>query len=721
MNRSHIVPVILLVCALSVPAQQSFTVQSLEVETSEWIDMTEVSLSHWAFVTGLPGGGFALGSNNGETGTVDRYDATGEHLSRIELPETIIQQIVGASDGSIALLAITDYDDINMISAYPNPNRLELFLFDQEDELTMRTSIVGGEGRGAGQDWASWSSSGDAQVAWNDERFAVFAVISHNFAQTGENIHSGELYVELDASGRIIDDETDWWDVSHSNSLTLTVSPDGEFLTSTTGDGGPFGIVATNRATDRSEITWPRVTGDEYERMLDENDSTLGAGFALGAFHTGDHVLLVSVTSRLLPWDFLDANQRLQVLVQRLDPVTMEVRDERWVTGPLNADNQFFAHEWGDGVAFGWSDASTGELFLGSLAASGATSASPRPIPSVQIADEASIRTGVSPDGHILVSSVPALYYEETRQVQVTIIDPPVRRLSARPTPFETDLWASTDPTGIWPTLSPDRWARMTRGELDRFLETEGEVSSGRTALMYAAGQSSDPELVRALLRQGSPVDQVDGNEYTALMYAAIENPSVEVVRALLREGADHSIETQYDATALSLAARYNSNPRVLQELLSRSYTQAQLSRALRASPLNDDPTVEYAMTDLMLRAGGDVDSESIFGSTALQTAAIHAQNPDVIDLLMQAGSDIEHQDGAGMTPLMYAAAYNPYADVIMRLLDWNPELETLDNDGRDAWDHINTNGTGAWHARNNVPDVRTSEAYAYLERELGR
>ena len=63
--------------------------------------------------------------------------------------------------------------------------------------------------------------------------------------------------------------------------------------------------------------------------------------------------------------------------------------------------------------------------------------------------------------------------------------------------------------------------------------------TNGATALMMAAGNNSNPQMVKMLLDNGLDVNARDTGGMTALMYAAWKNPNPEVVKVLLERGAD--------------------------------------------------------------------------------------------------------------------------------------------------------------------------------------
>ena len=82
--------------------------------------------------------------------------------------------------------------------------------------------------------------------------------------------------------------------------------------------------------------------------------------------------------------------------------------------------------------------------------------------------------------------------------------------------------------------------------------------SEGKTALMYAAEKSINPEIIRALIQAGSDVNAHDNNGSTALMFAAARNIRPEILYALIEAGADINAQNTAGNTALILAAKFH-------------------------------------------------------------------------------------------------------------------------------------------------------------------
>ena len=76
----------------------------------------------------------------------------------------------------------------------------------------------------------------------------------------------------------------------------------------------------------------------------------------------------------------------------------------------------------------------------------------------------------------------------------------------------------------------------------------------------------------------------------------------------------------------------------------------------------------EVFKVEALLQGGLDVDSTSIYGSTALMKAAFNNQL-NTVEALISAGANMDLQDRDGRTALMWAAGYG-HMEVVQALLD---------------------------------------------------
>ena len=84
----------------------------------------------------------------------------------------------------------------------------------------------------------------------------------------------------------------------------------------------------------------------------------------------------------------------------------------------------------------------------------------------------------------------------------------------------------------------------------------------GKTPLMWAARNNTNPEVITTLLKAGAKIEARDTRGYTPLKYAAWNNPNLEVVTTLLKAGADINARDKVDWTPLMFAASNNKTLR---------------------------------------------------------------------------------------------------------------------------------------------------------------
>ena len=116
------------------------------------------------------------------------------------------------------------------------------------------------------------------------------------------------------------------------------------------------------------------------------------------------------------------------------------------------------------------------------------------------------------------------------------------------------------------------------------------------------------------------------------------------------------------------------------------------VKRALRGgmpveSKMSDGETaLMYAaspkMARLLLKRGANLRAQSVYGETALMTAA---SKPETIKFFIAAGLDVNATSAFGVTPLMYAMEYGDESETVDLLLAAGAQVNVKDVDGRTA------------------------------------
>ena len=179
------------------------------------------------------------------------------------------------------------------------------------------------------------------------------------------------------------------------------------------------------------------------------------------------------------------------------------------------------------------------------------------------------------------------------------------------------------------------------RSELLKGANPNAKNDNGVTALMLAAGNNFNSEVLSLLLKAGADVNAKNQWGGTALMEVVRFNPPV-VVSILLKAGADVNAKNNSGGTTLMAAAAKNKDPEVI---------------------------------SLLLEAGANVNAKSMYDKTALIEAASR-NTPRVISLLLKAGADVNAKDKDGKTAIDIArAAGNTAVVAVMEELSGDPEV----------------------------------------------
>ena len=92
----------------------------------------------------------------------------------------------------------------------------------------------------------------------------------------------------------------------------------------------------------------------------------------------------------------------------------------------------------------------------------------------------------------------------------------------------------------------------------------DAKSQDNRMALMAAAEENQDPEVIHVLLEAGADINAKDeGYKYgaPALVLAAMGNSNPEAVDTLIQAGADVEAKDEHGHAALMMAARDTVNP----------------------------------------------------------------------------------------------------------------------------------------------------------------
>ena len=295
-------------------------IEVIDVPLQETVTNESIAFG-FLFPSARPTGGLTLGWNHNEQGRISRLnsDMVQEEEDWI-LEGLLIVDVESLPDDGLVVM-VTDYGTgRGLTDAYTPDRQLRMLQFDAMGNQTAETIIVGGNGLEEGEDWYAWSPLRSVDVVPIGDRFSVFTKISHNF-DTPEDIHQGDLYIEIDSNGNLDEDTRYWWGASHSNRLHSLSGPNGEGLTLTVGDGGPYGVVYHNpsyRSVRQPRfVIWPPA--DQQQIGNAASISTIDAGDVCGFTRQGEQLFATVSTVPEQPFNYRDDSGDIALINWHMD------------------------------------------------------------------------------------------------------------------------------------------------------------------------------------------------------------------------------------------------------------------------------------------------------------------------------------------------------------------------------------------------------------------
>jgi ankyrin repeat protein len=207
-------------------------------------------------------------------------------------------------------------------------------------------------------------------------------------------------------------------------------------------------------------------------------------------------------------------------------------------------------------------------------------------------------------------------------------------------------------------------------------------------ALMWAASNDHEGDVIRFLFRRGADIRSKSGDGWTALQLAA-ESGHETVVRLLLEKWQDINAKNIYGQTALHRAAEYGHETVV--RLLLEKWADVAVKDCYGWSALHRAAFYGHkTVVQLLLEEGADINAK-VNGWTALHMAANYGSEA-VVQVLVENGADIAAKDVNGQTALHIAASWGHEA-VVRLLLEKTDDVMAKDNYGYTALLQAEKNG----------------------------
>lgn len=170
----------------------------------------------------------------------------------------------------------------------------------------------------------------------------------------------------------------------------------------------------------------------------------------------------------------------------------------------------------------------------------------------------------------------------------------------------------------------------------------------GPRLVAAARDTNSDVGVIRTLLENGAPVDDVEPDGTTALHWTAYRD-DLEATHLLVRAGADVNAANDLGTTPLWLASENGS----------------------------------ATMVEALLAAGADPNAALLLGETPLMVAS-RGGSARVAQQLLANGADVDARAARGQTPLMWAVAQK-HPEVVEVLIDHGADIHARS----DVWSRV--------------------------------
>lgn len=207
----------------------------------------------------------------------------------------------------------------------------------------------------------------------------------------------------------------------------------------------------------------------------------------------------------------------------------------------------------------------------------------------------------------------------------------------------------------------------------------DGLTSTGDTELVDAA-RGGNADRIRALIAQGSDIDERSPYDGRTPLGAAAAAGDVETIAALGQAGADPDMPSAYGYTPLADAAAAGLIPTLT------VLVRAGADLDVHGGPYRETPLMRAAENGhieavrLLVEEGASVHARSSYGGTALMRA-VQNNYPNIVALLVDAGSDVNVAAEQSGTALMQASR----PDIVTLLVEAGADVNATGGTGQTA------------------------------------
>lgn len=250
--------------------------------------------------------------------------------------------------------------------------------------------------------------------------------------------------------------------------------------------------------------------------------------------------------------------------------------------------------------------------------------------------------------------------------------------------------------------LNSDWWAKATVDDVEAEIAKGADVNIsdnlGLTPLMYAVGNSENPEITKLLIKNGADINAVDKNGASALMHAAEWNNYSEndgVIDQLIQLGANKELRDETGWSYLMYSAKWWVAATVddIEKEISKGADIKALNNREYLFIYDSIGLNTKEVISKLISLGVDINAKLCAGTTLLTW---FCTDKEMLNLLLKNNPDVNKADDFGNTPLI-ALCYNAFFlllnsedafEIVKTLINHGADVNLKNNDNKTALDY---------------------------------
>lgn len=250
--------------------------------------------------------------------------------------------------------------------------------------------------------------------------------------------------------------------------------------------------------------------------------------------------------------------------------------------------------------------------------------------------------------------------------------------------------------------LNSDWWAKATVDDVEAEIAKGADVNIsdnlGLTPLMYAVGNSENPEITKLLIKNGADINAVDKNGASALMHAAEWNNYSEndgVIDQLIQLGANKELRDETGWSYLMYSAKWWVAATVddIEKEISKGADIKALNNREYLFIYDSIGLNTKEVISKLISLGVDINAKLCAGTTLLTW---FCTDKEMLNLLLKNNPEVNKADDFGNTPLI-ALCYNAFFlllnsedafEIVKTLINHGADVNLKNNDNKTALDY---------------------------------